>query len=238
MASQVWDTFGQICRSRATLSLVKSKRTPTHDDLAAFISVAKQAQRARVRRYKSLLLGIERDLALGPKAFVSLWRAVGVVLDEKLYRFDHKTTTAWLATIVRTSRSRAYARVKLARYIEQDLFDRCSESVALAALALVEARKGPLAPDAKIDLARVTVNRERRPLESLTVTELQQELDRVANRDDREPAVVSELRARVTASVAGALVRSRGGRVTISGIAATQLEALRDAIDRALEDAR
>lgn len=218
---------------------MKKRRTPaSNDELAAFVRSANRAQREREKRYRAMLRGIERDLALGPKAFVSLWRAVGVVLDEKLYRSDHETAQAWLTAVVRTSRSRAYAKIKLARYIAQDLFDRCSESVAHAALALVEARKGPLAPDAAVDLSRVTIDRKRRALESLTVTELQRELDRLSNRDERVSPVVGRLHEEVTRSIEGATVRAKDGRVVISGIPLTELASLRDAIDRALEDDR
>ncbi len=205
-------------------------------EIRAFSAGAREARREHEKRYRSLLRAITDALEAGPRAFVALWRAVGCVLDERLWRFDSESVAQWLETHVRTSRTRAYAKVKLARFIDQPLLDACGESVLAAAIALIEARRGRalLATD-RVKLERVEIDGEKRPLRELTVAVIQGEIARVRGRSAHESLAVQRLRAAIEeqSALSGTKVRALGGRVAITSVPEEQLRALAAALTTA-----
>ncbi|MBL8684740.1 MAG: hypothetical protein JNK05_36525 [Myxococcales bacterium] len=212
-----------------------TKRTTT-DRLAAVKDLERRARTGlakQQKRYEAAMEELEAATALGDRGFVRRWRAVAKVLDERLWLAVASSANEWLATAVRVSRTRVYAKVKIARLVEQSTVDACGESVVGAAIALLEARRGrALTPDDAVDLSRVDVRGKKRSLATLTVQELEAERDRVLGVAVDAPVSVEKLRVVIASSaeLAGVRVRFSRGRIAIDGVRDEQLVTLAPAI--------
>lgn len=218
----------------AMLSLM-TKRTAT-ERLAAVKDLERRARTGlakQQKQYAAALEEFEAAEALGARGFVRQWRAVAKVLDERLWLAVASSANEWLASALRVSRTRAYAKVKIARLVEQSVIDECGESVVGAAISLVEARRGrAITVDDRVDLSRVEVRGKKRALSTLTVQELEAERDRVTGAAVETPVTVARLRVVIesSAELAGVRVRYARGKIAIEGAREEQLVTLAPAI--------
>ena len=129
--------------------------------------------------------------------------------------------------------SRAYAKVKLARCVDQSLLDAYGESVLSAAIALTEARRGGAVTERdRSTLERVEIDGAKRPLRELTVAVLRAELERVRGRARRESTALVRLRAAIErdSALSGTIVRARNGKLSITAVPEARLPALAAAL--------